>query len=62
MVDSKEFHQRLTEALSKKKNLTVRMIAHEFGASFPTVERWMSGENYPHEALRDLVLKFVEGV
>ena len=29
----------------------VRDLAHEFGVSFPTVQRWVGGKNFPHRAM-----------
>lgn len=39
----------------KTRPLRVRVIARAFGASFPTVERWASGESCPHPAIMNKV-------
>lgn len=41
-------------------DLSVKDIAHEFTTSIPTVERWLSGRNAPHPAIRPLIYKWLE--
>jgi hypothetical protein len=46
-------------------NLEVLDVAHAFGISFPTVERWLAGKTMPHPMMRsavfDWLIKFAPG-
>lgn len=37
-------------------HMNERDLAHEFGASRPTVARWLSRENMPHIAMRQSII------
>ncbi len=39
--------------------LTDKDIAHEFGASRPTVTRWRNGKNAPHPAVRKVIFNWL---
>lgn len=52
--DDKVFHSLLLEGI-RLLNLTNKEIAHRFDVSRPTIERWRTGINAPHPAMRKAV-------
>lgn len=47
----------IVRTVMQELNLTKKDIAHMFTVSIPTVERWMSGENAPHPAMRSCLYR-----
>lgn len=45
------FYQIVNQAKGKFK-LSAMDLAEIFGVSLPTVNRWLTGENYPHPTMR----------
>jgi hypothetical protein len=41
--------------------LSDQQIADELGVSRPSVNRWMNGKNLPHNALRKVVVRWIDG-
>ena len=56
--DSEQFRYLLVEGM-KLLNLFDKDIAHEFGASRPTVNRWKNGIDAPHPAMRRPVYRYL---
>jgi len=59
-MSPEEFQKQLME-LVNAKDLSVRDVAHACGVPVPTVERWRSGQNVPHEAMRPAVIALLAG-
>lgn len=57
MTTSKKEFQEFIKSLIDKDPDNKKLIAHHFGISFPTVERWAAGKSSPRRIIRDVVLK-----
>jgi hypothetical protein len=58
--NDKLFHQIINNAFKVLEFMTVKKVAHEFGCSFPTVERWLMGNSSPHPYMRRPVYLWLE--
>jgi len=58
--DDVQFYRLLRTGVSILK-LTEEDIAHQFGASRPTVKRWLAGTSAPHPAVRRPVYDWLLG-
>lgn len=56
--NDKDFHEIVFGALSLGL-VSERDLAHEFGASLSTVERWKTGQNWPHPKLRPPIYRYL---
>lgn len=60
--DDRQF-MHLVLASMQKLGLTKKDVAHMFGTSISTVERWVSGKNAPHPIMRPIMYKvFLKGL
>lgn len=58
---TKEFFYQLLQRSIEFTSLTDQQIAHQFGASRPTISRWRNGRNAPHAALRPTIYNWLLG-
>lgn len=54
--DDRQF-MHLVRCSMQELGLTTKDVAHMFGASIPTVERWTTGKNAPLPLMRSIVYK-----
>ena len=59
-MDEKTFAEYLRRA--QAVGLTAVDFSNEFGISLTSARRWLKGKNYPHPAMRPLVVKWIEAV
>lgn len=56
--DTALFHE-IIKAGVDAKYWDKKSLAHEFGTSYPTAERWINGFNAPHPAMRRGVYRYL---
>lgn len=47
-------------ACIRASKLTISELANAVSVSQPTIRRWRSGMNLPHQAVRESILKFLK--
>ena len=57
--NAKDFHAAVVHGMETLRLLDSD-LAHQFGVSRPTVDRWRSGANAPHAAMRKVVFAWLE--
>lgn len=56
-IHNLEFQRFILRAL---KEMTVRELAILVKTSLPTIQRWASGQSYPHPYLHSSIIKIIE--